>query len=235
MHNEYRVHDFQAWINGYERETVQAVQAMQYKIQAAKGDIDDWDTLMIDLRKVRHEKNELHQYLFACRIEPDNSSEEANAQMRIMNEIRAEIFRKEIEENDLLERIHSRTEDLRRWKLVFGDESFYNAMGKKLMEGKNKRAEIEQYTITVQQADEILGSEKGSGGILNGNRYGAHISGLTNAVKDQLGKLMGMPRTLLDIERKLVVCTRMAAFVLDEIARRIGDPDPEKDYGQKRL
>lgn len=221
MYNEYCVHDFQTWINGYERETAQVMQTMQYKIQAAKGDIDDWDTLMIDLRKVRHEKNELYQYLSACRIDPDSSSEEVSAQMSRMNEIRAEIFRKEIVENELLERVHSRTEDLRRWKQIFGDESFYNEMGKKLMEGKNKRAEIEQYTITVQQADAVLGSATGSSGILNGNRYGTHIGGLTNAVKDQLEKLLGMPGTVLDIERQLVVCTRTVASVSEEIARRL--------------
>ena len=146
-----------------------------------------------------------------------------------------EITSKQAEESDLQDSLDSLRRSLQEWKMVFSDDSHYRDIGLKLQESRGNRVEMAQYQGTVQQAKAIISGTTGPGGRLSGNKYGSQIGSKITAIKDQIAVLSTMQAGLLDVEKRIYTCYRTAVSMVPRIEDRLGEPDPQFDYGQKHL
>ena len=235
MNEGHRVQEWQTWMSSFKQQVAISIQPMQTDIGVAKLDIQDWDSIKESLDRIDQEINFLYSQLSSCQVSPESSPEEQSAVARRRQAIQSEISKKTTEKSNLQIRFQSRTEDLRRWQRIFGNENYYNELGLKLQESKEKRAEMAQYQGVVRQAEAVIAGATGPGGTLSGNKYGSHISNNITATKDQIASLTTMQSEMLGVEKNIVICCRTAISLKGQIASRIGESDPQVEYGQKRL
>ncbi|MBR3374385.1 MAG: hypothetical protein IKG71_01155 [Firmicutes bacterium] len=234
MNEGHRVQDLQTWMSSFKQQVAISVQPMQTDIGVAKLDIQDWDSIKESLEHIDQEINFLYSQLSSCQASPESSPEEQSAVARRRQAIQSEIANKAAGKSNLQMKLQSRTEDLQRWLRIFGNESYYNVLGLKLQESKGKRAEMAQYQGVVQQAEAVIAGATGPNGTLSGNKYGSHIGSNITATMDQISALKTMQGDLLGVEKSIVICCRTAISLKGEIANRIGDSDPQIEYGQKQ-
>lgn len=234
MSDGHRVQDWQSWVSSFQQQAAISIQSMQSDIDVAKFDIQDWDSIQESLEHIDQEIHRLYSQLSSCQASPESSPEEQSAVARRRQAIQSEIDNNVAGKSNLQMRLQSRTEDLQRWLRIFGNENYYNALGMKLQESKGKRAEMVQYQAVVQQAEAIITGATGTGGTLSGNKYGSHIASNITATRDQIAALKAMQGDLLGTEKNIVICCRTAIALKGQIADRIGDSDPQMEYGQKK-
>lgn len=235
MSDGHRVQDWQIWLGNFNQQVAVSIQRMQTDINKATTDIQNWDSIIEGLNRIDQEIKFLYSQLASCQASPESSPEEQSAAARMGQAIRSEIGNKAAEKSNLQIRLHSKTEDLRRWQGIFGNESYYNELGLMLQESKRNRTEMVQYQEVVRQAEAVIARATNPYGTLHGNKYGSHIQTNITATKDQIATLTTMQNDMLGMEKNIVICCRTAISLKAHIASRIGESDPQMVYGQKRL
>lgn len=169
-----------------------------------------------------------------CHTSGEATPEEMNEVARRRQAIQSQINSLTFEKSNLEMRRESRRNDLRKWQKTFSDQGFFSDLRKLIEENDAMRAEMAQYEQILRKTDSIVSSTQSLGGT-GGNRFMTHIAANITAQKHQTSDVVMMQKDLLNDGRSAVQCYQQTVSILLEISSRIGDYDPQINYGSKTL
>lgn len=235
MSEMHRVQDWKKWMSPFQAQTNFFIRKMENDILAARNLIEKWDSLIARLNGLNQEINMLYTQLSSCQASlASNAADQVMISVEIAR-IQMAIAKKVAEKGRVQAELDSTRGSLRHWQSIFGNNSYYNDLGIKLNASTAVRNEMEKYKKVVQQAQNIIDDAAGPGGRLKNNKYVSAISDNITATRTQLADITSMQHELFSLERNIVSCCQTAISVKGQINDRIGESDPQQEYGQKTL